>query len=153
MDSVDKQQEKAVWQRVCPGTPNPPGLDLRTLELAAQESGNAYRRLWSMSAGKPRQILGQLLEENRRETAMLRGLQTLAHGSFSKPKNPGSPKGTPSEILCRCYHCTRQSLAEYTARTLDPELGCVFQELSCLAQNQCARIAQCLGETDRLPRP
>lgn len=145
MEWIDKDREQAVWHRVRPAAEEPRRLELRALELAAAENTATYRRLWSGSGGRARQTLALLLAGSRREGAILRGLQRLAGGGQGE-KTPPVPRQTAPEALGQCYHRTRRSLEEYTARTLDPELGCVFQELSRMTQRQCTAIAQCVGE-------
>lgn len=145
MESISSQQAGAVWQRVRGNSAPGQRLDLRALELKVLENLGAYNRSLASLSGGPRRCLAALAEDTRREAAILRGLQRLSDQQATPAKTFPSPGGCPSELLTGCYHRTSQLLTEYTARTVEPELGCVFQQLSQMAQAHCGQIAQILG--------
>lgn len=146
MDMMDKNLEQSVWQRVRPCAPASREPDLRSLELAAEENRAVYRHLRGMVGSRGRQSLCRLAEENHRERAILRGLQGLSAQRVPEAKPATVDPGPARDLLRGCFHRSRQAAAEYTAREVDGEVGCVFRYLRELAQNQCALIAQCLGE-------
>lgn len=144
MEDMDQEKARQVWQRVKPAPQ--PGMELRAMQLAAMENGAVYRSLAARFVGLPRQQMGLLLEHANRETAILAGMGLLSGGQ-SRPGKPLLPtRGTAAEALKGCYHRSRRSLVEYTARWTDPEFGCLFQSLSQTAQESCALIAQVLGQ-------
>ena len=75
----------------------------------------------------------------------LRGLEVLRGEDGGKLKYPQPAKEPAQRLLRGCYHRTRNCIAEYTARTVDPETGAVFRELADRAQQQCALIAELMG--------
>lgn len=145
MESISSQQASAVWQRVRGDSAPGHRLELRALELKVLENLGAYNRCLAALPGGPRRCLATLAEDTRREAAILRGLQRLSDQQTAPAKTLAARDSCPSELLTGCYHRTCRLLTEYTARTVEPGLGCVFQQLSQMAQAHCGQIAQILG--------
>ena len=142
---MEQEREAKVWQRVAEqkevrihhGTQ---GLIRESGELAA-----IYRRMAEKMTGKEKQLARKLYELEQANRACLRGIALLsgAGADSTKPWVPG--KGDEKGQLMRCYHRTQHSQAEYMARSLDPEYGCVYRELALRQERQCALLAELLG--------
>lgn len=144
METFEPGREQQIWQRV-----RPEGIqrmDLRAMQLAALESGAAYRRLAGMLTGANREAARFLASRSREEAAMLSGLHRLSTGTPLPGKAQPAPQGTASQLLEQCYRRTCQALGEYTARSAEGLSGPVYQILAQQAQSQCAQIARLLGE-------
>ena len=142
MNDWDKSRE--VWQRVT--NPQPPVMKegLRALRRESWALCGAYRFLMATLKGKAVELAGQLYREETETANILRGLEVLRGEDGGRMTN-GSVKEPPLRLLRSCYHRTRTAMAEYTARTVDPETGGVFRELADKAQRQCALLAELMG--------
>lgn len=147
MENMDGEKARQVWQRVKP-VPEPT-QELRVMELAALENLGVYRSLSGRFVGLPRQQLAELMTRSSRECAMLAGIRVLSGGKPGPMKPPLSHRGTAAEILTGCYHRSRRSLVEYTARWSDRDFGCLFQSLSHMTQESCGLIAEILGQVGK----
>ena len=143
MERMDKSRE--VWQRVL--NPQPVVLKdgLRGLRRESAALAAAYRQLSGSLTGKAGEKAGQLYREETAVSACLRGLEVLRGEDTGKLKYPQPGKEPPLRLLRGCYHRTRNCMAEYTARTVDPETGAVFRTLADRAQSQCALLAELIG--------
>ena len=140
----DNQQQ--IWQRV--RNPEPPrvGPDLRSLALAAGETEAALRRAAANLGGSQRQQALTLAREAAEEVAALRGIHWLSTGK-SLPRKPlPAPGGNARELLRLCYFQCLKAQGEYTARTLEPQFGGIFQSLARQNQARCLALARLLGE-------
>ena len=143
MERMDKSRE--VWQRVLQSQPAVPRDGLRGLRRESSALSAAYRQLMSSLTGKAGEKAGQLYREEAVISGCLRGLEVLRGEEAGKLKYPQPAKEPTLRLLRSCYHRTRNCMAEYTARTVDPETGAVFRELAERAQRQCALIAELMG--------
>ena len=143
MERMDKSRE--VWQRVLQSQPAVPRDGLRGLRRESSALSAAYRQLMSSLTGKAGEKAGQLYREEAVISGCLRGLEVLRGEDAGKLKYPQPAKEPTLRLLRSCYHRTRNCMAEYTARTVDPETGAVFRELAERAQRQCALIAELMG--------
>ena len=75
----------------------------------------------------------------------LRGLELLRDEDGGKLKYPQPGREPTLRLLRGCYHRTRNCMAEYTARAVDPETGAVFRMLADRAQRQCGILAELMG--------
>ena len=143
MERMDKSRE--VWQRVLNPQPAVPRDGLRGLRRESAALEAAYRQLSGGLPGKAGEKAGQLYREEMVISACLRGLEVLRGEDTGKLHYPQPGKEPPLRLLRGCYHRTRNCVAEYTARTVDPETGAVFRALADRAQSQCALIAELIG--------
>ena len=143
MERMDKSRE--VWQRVMNSQPAVPKDGLRGLRRESAALSGAYRQLSASLTGKAGEKAGQLYREEMVISACLRGLEVLRGEDTGKLHYPQPGKEPPLRLLRGCYHRTRNCMAEYTARTVDPETGAVFRALADRAQSQCALIAELIG--------
>ena len=143
MERMDKSRE--VWQRVLNPQPAVPRDGLRSLRRESAALAAAYRQLSGVLTGKAGEKAGQLYREEMGISACLRGLEVLRGEDTGKLKYPQPAREQPLRLLRSCYHRTRNCMAEYTARTVDPETGAVFRSIADQAQEQCARLAELMG--------
>ena len=90
-------------------------------------------------------MAAQLYREETATSACLRGLEVLRGEDGGKLKYPQPGKEPALRLLRGCYHRTRNCMAEYTARAVDPETGAVFRALADRAQRQCGLLAELMG--------
>ena len=143
MERMDKSRE--VWQRVLNPQPAAPRDGLRGLRRESASLAAAYRQLSGALTGKAGEKAGQLYREEAAVSACLRGLEVLRGEDSGKLKYPQPAKEQPLRLLRGCYHRTRNCVAEYTARAVDPETGVVFRELADRAQRRCGLLAELMG--------
>jgi len=141
----NRNTEQQVWQRVMQGQEEQVRSDLRQLQLAAMELAGIYRHLAGNLTGKPRELAKDLYEEEMETARCLKGLSILS-GRKEDVLTIWTPSKEPArKLLEKCYHQTRRCRVDYTARSAEPELGCVFHVLAEKAGNRCCRIARLLG--------
>lgn len=145
MEQFDPEAEARVWQRVL-GQPRQGAEDFRPLMLAAAEAAAVYQRLSREAAGKSRETLRALYEGELSNVACLRGLQALNGGSAGKPARMQAPPEPRDRALEKCYHRARRALAEYAARSADPESGPVFARMAEREKTHLAMVAELLGD-------
>ena len=139
MENMDKNRQRAVWQRVMDvPRSREDGFDLF---LPALTLHNAYRQLSNTLPGTK-----QLYEEQTQTLSCLKGLMRLAGRTVPSPRV--SPLGQQSQekLLIFCYRQSRQAAAEYLARSADPETGIVFRHLSDREIAHCVTLAGLLGK-------
>lgn len=141
----ERNMEQQVWQRVWNQQEEQPRSDLRQLQLAAMELAGIYRHLAGSLTGKQREKAKQLYEGELETAAILKGLGILS-GRQEDVLTIWNPAKAPGKkLLEKCYHQTRRCLVDYTARSAEPEFGCVFHALAEQAGKRCCLIAQLLG--------
>lgn len=145
MEPMDKDKEGQVWQRVLNSQPAVPRDSLRGLRRESAALSGAYRQLMTSLNGKAGEKAGQLYREETITGSCLRGLEVLRGEDGGKLKPPQYGREPTLRLLRGCYHRTRNCMAEYTARSVDPETGAVFRQLADRAQQQCERIAELMG--------
>lgn len=146
MEHIDPEAEARVWQRVL-GQPQQAGEDFRPLMLAAAEAAAVYQQLSRDTAGKSRETLRELYQGELSNVACLRGIQALNSGSAGKPVRMQASREPRDRALEKCYHRARRALAEYAARSADPEFGPVFARMAEREKVHLALLAELLGET------
>ena len=146
MKPLEEAAERRVWQRVQgQGVISSPGKDLHSLILAEARSAAVYRHL--LSLGKHKRLLQELLSHGEENIACLKGILALQHIGGGNPAPFPAPKGVPSQLLEGCFHRCRSLLAEYTARSVQPDYGAVFDVLAKHQPEQMVRIAVLLAST------
>ena len=139
MENMDKNRQRAVWQRVM-DTPRSreDGFDLFVPALTLH---NAYRQLsGSLPEAK------RLYEEQGQTLCCLKGLMRLAGRSVPNPRVSPTGQQSREKLLIFCYRQSRQAAAEYLARSADPETGIVFRHLSDREIAHCVTLAALLGK-------
>lgn len=150
MESYDAKKAARVWQRVqaTQQPQQPPQPDMAGLPgLIAEEMQDAalYLQLSKRMGQKEAQILRRLAEEERSHAACLKGIYTLITGEQIAPRVAPSPNDSSERILRRCYGREMRCLAQYEARTADPEYGPVFARLAAQEREHCMAVLELLG--------
>ena len=145
MEEFDPAQEREIWQRVCArqteGDPQ-----LRKWMLESMEKLAAYRRLAEQLTGTARERAKQLYAGEQAALMALRGLSLLSGAGAERIRTLPPPREQTRRVLELCYHRSQQTAAEFTARSVHPEWGVVFEELAKQQREQCVMLARLLGE-------
>ena len=150
MDTIDKQKAAQVWQRVTGN--NHPAQDTQTLlALITEEWADAstYLQLSRQFQGQDSGILRKLSQQEQAHTACLKGIYTLITGSAPKVRTIGPLQEPPMQVLRKCYGREMHCLAQYEARTNDPEYGQVFGKLADQEREHCRLILELIGNLKR----
>ena len=135
--------EQRVWQRV-KGHQEPENSDLKQLAMESQQAAAEYRNLLRSKLESHREFGRQLLKAEQENLAALKGLYFLQTGNAMRlPMESGMHWDTKKMV--RRYHMSRRTLAEYMARSAEPEWGCVYLAMAKRQEQQCDRLAQLLG--------
>ena len=94
-------------------------------------------------------ILRRLSEQEQAHTACLKGIYTLITGSHPTVRTIAPSQDPPEMILRRCYGQEMHSLAQYEARSGDPEYGQVFARLAEQEREHCRIILELIGNLKR----
>ncbi len=146
MNGYDPKMAARVWQRV-QKAPDPAPDAAQLLTLIAQEWTDAatYLSLSRRTQGRPSAQLHRLYEEEQAHMACLKGIYTLITGSRPTVHSV-KPTGEPIDlILRRCYGREMQCLAQYEARSADPEYGPIFARLAAQEREHCRLVLEILG--------
>lgn len=149
MENYDKAKAARVWQRVQgAATANPtqglPGM-------IAEEWGDAsvYLALSRRVQGPAANILRKMSQDEQTHMACLKGMYTLqGQGRPDIPTPPPVDNAPIGLLLRRCYGREMRCLAQYEARSSDPEYGQVFARMASQEREHCRQILELLG---RLP--
>lgn len=146
MDTIDPAKAARVWQRVQGGPERPP-VEQGLLELIAQEWTDAaiYLQLSRRFQGKESAILRKMYDEEQSHTACLKGIYTLITGTHPTVKATPPSSESPENLLRRCYGREMRCLAQYEARSSDPEYGQVFSRLADREREHCRLVLELLG--------
>ena len=142
----DPEKAAQIWQRVhgqMSAGPDPSDL----LPLIAEEWTDAvtYLHLSRHFKGKESAALRRMGEQEQAHAACLKGIYTLLTGQQPKQHIPPAPREHPQTLLRRCYGREMRCLAQYQARTTDPEHGQIFARLAAQEQEHCHILLQLLG--------
>lgn len=147
MEAIDPKTAQQVWKRVASAPV--PGLspgDLHGLIIPAMETAALYARLATLLSGKLREAALVLSREQEQTVCALRGMQRLSFGRSGTVNAPPASQKNAARLLESGYRSARAALTEYTARTIDPEYGCVFRLLAAREEEHCLRILSLLGQ-------
>ena len=137
MEKFDPRRELQVWQRVGEG-PRRSGEDIRPLLLLAWEQASVLRQL-------PGIRQKAVSEEARRSVEALKGIGQMSGQNVGALQPVPIPKEPARRQLEKCFHRSNRLMTEYTARSLDPEFGVVFQQLADRERRSAATLAELVG--------
>jgi len=143
-----EQREDLVWQRVR-NTQMPEGGDIRPLLLMAAESFAVYSHLAQVLTGRQQEAAARLRDLSRRSLQALKGVQILSGYFAGNLRTPPVPKELPRRLLEKSYHRALRQMTEYTARSLEPEFGVVYQGLGDRERKMALLTAELLGGMDK----
>jgi len=138
------ERERLVWQRVWNG-PQPETRDIRPLLLTAAESVAVYSHLVQVLAGRQREAMTRLRDMARRSVNALKGIQSMSGHPAGNLRTPPVPKELPRQLLEKSFHRVQRQMTEFTARTLDPEFGVVYQGLTDREREAAMVLAELIG--------
>ena len=137
------EMEQRVWQRVMQ-QPQAETSPLKAIAVEVQEAVGEYRQLLKSRVESHRELGRRLLAAEQENLACLRGIHYLQTG---EPMKLPMVNTIPVDLrrFVRRYHSARKLLTEFTARSAEPEWGCVFCEMARRQQMQCDRLCQLVG--------
>ncbi len=146
METIDPVKAARVWQRVTGDAP-PENREKGLLALIAQEWTDAatYLQLSRRISGRDSVLLRKMYEQEQAHTACLKGLYTLITGTHPTVRAVPAVHADVETTLRRCYGREMQCLAQYEARTSDPEYGQVFARLADQEREHCHQLLEILG--------
>ena len=143
MENFDAAKATRVWQRVQASQPEAEGLP--ALIAGELEDAATYIQLARRLGGKDGQTLRRLAEAEQAHAACLKGIYTLITGEPIAPKIPPLRQEPAERTLRRCYGREMRCLAQYEARSADPEYGPVFANLAAREREHCMTVLELLG--------
>ena len=150
MEKYDAAKATRVWQRV---QSSPVGSEPLTglPALIAEELQDAavYQQLARRVGSKDAPLLRRLYEENLAHADCLKGIYNLVTGEKTSHRIPPVPQESPEMSLRRCYGREMRCLAQYEARSSDPEYGPVFSRLAAQEQEHCRIVLELLGRLQK----
>lgn len=149
MDTIDTAKAARVWQRVTATRPTQSTQDLLTLIREEWADAATYLTLSRHFQGKENGILRKLFEQEQAHTACLKGIYTLITGSHPVVPTTQPPQEPPMQALRRSYGREMRCLAEYEARSNDPEYGQVFARLADQEREHCRAVLELIGKLKR----
>ena len=147
MDNYDAAKATRVWQRVQGAKPAVPEADgIPALIAGELEDAAIYMHLARNASPKESQILRRLAQEEQNHGACLKGIYTLMTGEPISPRIPPVPQQPAERILRRCYGKEMRCLAQYEAKSNDPEYGPVFARLAAQEREHCMTVLVLIGK-------
>ena len=104
-----------------------------------------YRHLAKALSQKQALLCRQLLQESQSQANCLKGICFLLTGAGEKLQQPDLRKEPAHRLLVKCYGREIRCLAEYEARTADPEYGPVFACLAARERQLCTALLELMG--------
>lgn len=150
MENYDAAKATRVWQRVQASQQNQPDAQgLPALISEELEDAATYAQLAKRLGGRDGQTLRSLAENEHSHAACLKGIYTLMTGEPINPKIPPTRQEPAERTLRRCYGREMRCLAQYEARSGDPEYGPVFSRLAAREREHCMTVLELLGRIKR----
>jgi len=144
LEKLDPNLEAQVWRRIA-GQPQPERGDLRPLLLMAWEQAQVLRHLMGLLPGKSRERMKSLSEAAMRSVDAIKGILAMSGQPVGKLRAQPIPKELPRRLLEKAYHRALRLMTEYTARSMDPEFGVVWQVLADRERENGAVLAEVMG--------
>lgn len=143
---METNRETQVWQRV--GAPPNSGQSPQELRILLQNAGERVSLFRSLSGqtSRSREQIKQLQELELGNIACLKGMLAFSDQDTKIPVR-NLPPAPARQSLIRGYYLAKKAAAEYTARSVDPEFGIVYQQMAGREAIICALVTQLLGET------
>lgn len=152
METYDPELAARVWQRVHATAPEAPDCgDLLALIAGERTDAATYLYLSRGRQSREAAILRRLFEEEQAHAACLRGIYTLITGQKPVIRTAAPVQEPLDRALRRCYGREMRSLAEYEARSADPEYGPVFTRLAAQERDHCRTVLELIGNLNGKP--
>lgn len=146
METYDKAKAARVWQRVQGETAANPTQGLAGLIAEEWADAATYLALSRRVQGNTAAVLRKISQEEQAHMACLKGIYTLQ--GIGRPDIPAPPppdKAPIATILRRCYGREMRCLAQYEARSSDPDYGPIFARMVQQEREHCRQILELLG--------
>ena len=146
----DKEMAKRVWERVQTAQPEIPVLPqhhkdaLQGLIVEEWQEAECYQLLTRQIPAK-QDVLQKLYQQKKAQVSCLKGIYTMVTG-HNPQIHAKTPQTEPTErMLRRCYGRQMRCLAQYEARSTDPEYGPIYAKLALLNRNHCHTLLELIG--------
>ena len=146
METYDKAKAARVWQRVQGETVANPMQGLQGLIAEEWADAAMYLALSRRVQGNHSMILTKMSQQEQSHMACLKGIFTLQ--GTGRPEIPAPQpieKASITMLLRRCYGREMRCLAQYEARSSDPEYGPVFTRLAAKEREHCMAVLELIG--------
>lgn len=146
METYDKAKAARVWQRVQGAAAVNPTQGLPGMIAEEWADAALYLALSRRVQGTASAILKKMSQDEQTHMACLKGMYTLqGTGRPDIPAPPPVDKAPVGLLLRRCYGREMRCLAQYEARSADPEYGQVFARIAQQEREHCRQILELLG--------
>lgn len=145
MEAYDPAKAARVWQRVQGETQLPDSAKLLALIAGEWQDAATYLYLSKRVPKKEGAILHRLFEQEQAHAACLKGIYTLMTGERPMIRTMPPSQEPPTQTLRKCYGREMRCLAEYEARSTDPEYGPVFVRLATQEREHCRTVLELIG--------
>lgn len=150
MAKYDKEMAERVWKRVQgEKSPEQPERNLQALILGEWMAASTYLMLSRQMGGKEAELLQRMFREEQNHAACLKGMYVLTTSQKPIIRTPQTMKEPVEATLRRCYSAELQSVAEYEARSADPEFGHAFARMARQEREHCAWVLELIGSLQK----
>lgn len=150
MEQFDSEKAARVWQRVQNReTPEPIRKDPGVLIRSAAEQAAYYRNVSRALPGKYGERLRDYARQQQRSGECMKGICRLSGITPALGQPQPVRQEPPLRLLEKCCHGERRLVAEYSARTGDPEWGRVYGKMAAEAAERCCGLLEILGAMGR----
>lgn len=142
---MDVTRQQAVWNRVT--APISGGQSREELRILLMNAGELLRLIQGLpsKAARSREKCRQIQQWEQANVDCLKGMLVFSGQDGAIPLRTPSP-APAKQSLVRGYYLAKKGAAEYTARSVDPEFGVVYQEMAQREMKICNFIVQLMGE-------
>ena len=152
MEGYNREVAERVWQRVrhvqeVQDVPEAVRDTQWLLDLIGQKwiGATTYLALSRRMQGKNSTLLHRMFEEEQTHAACLRGIYKLMTGTSPNVHSVPPAQEPAQTVLRRCYGREMRCLAQYEARSSDPEYGPVFTRLAAKEREHCMAVLELIG--------
>ncbi len=142
---LDVTRQQNVWNRVT--APISGGQSREELRILLMNAGELLRLIQGLpsKSSRSREKCRQIQQWEQANVDCLKGMLVFSGQDGAIPLRTPSPAPT-KQSLVRVYYLAKKGGAEYTARSVDPEFGVVYQEMAQREMKICNFIVQLMGE-------
>lgn len=151
METIDPALAQRVWQRVTGETAPPPAAspDLQTLIEEELADAATYLHLSRYFSSHHSRILRQMHQQEQSHAACLKGIYRMMTGNRPMLHIPKPAPEKPILTLRRCYDRELRCIAQYEARSSDPQYGQAFARLARQEKEHCRILLELLGKLEK----
>lgn len=149
--NFDREMAKRVWERVQAAQPEVPVLPphhtdaLQGLIVEEWQEAESYGQLSRQLSGKQEALLQKLYQQKKAQISCLKGIYAMVAGSLPVIHAKAPQQEPPERMLRRCYGRQMRCLAQYEARSTDPEYGPIYAKLAQQNRNHCHALLELIG--------